>query len=175
VQAQSLGGGLSGQSLEKTIDPEVAAVLDSFYGAFLRQDAVTMGSLYHPQASFSDPVFPDIRGATVEYMWRMFCSETASFTLTYEILFADERKAQVEWVAGYKWQGRMIKNQVLSTLSLWDGLIVRQIDEFDFPVFARQAFGLKALVLGHTAHFRQKIQVKAKQRLNQFIIADSVQ
>jgi hypothetical protein len=64
---------------------------------------------------------------------------------------------------------------VLSTLSLWDGLIVRQIDEYNFPVFARQAFGVTAMVLGHTAHFRQKIQVKAKQRLNQFIIADSVQ
>jgi hypothetical protein len=165
--------GMGDASIERLIDPDVAAVLDTFYSAFARLDAQTMSGLYHESASFTDPAFPDLRGARIGYMWSMMCRRAKEFSLTYEILFAEERKAQVKWQAKYLYAGkRPVTNNILSTLSLWDGLIIRQVDEFDFALWSRQALGLPGLLAGNTQWFRRKVQVTANDQLNQFIIKD---
>jgi hypothetical protein len=162
---------LGAASIERDIDPEIAKVLSRFYDAFNCLDAKTMASLYHEQASFTDPAFPDLRGERIGMMWSMLCRRAKKFSLSYKILFADERKAQVEWQATYLYAGkRKVENHVLSTISLWDGLIVRQIDEFDFAKWSRQALGLPGLLAGNTEWLRRKVQVKAKDQLDQFII-----
>jgi SnoaL-like domain len=162
---------LGGASIQRETDPEIAKELSRFYDAFNELDAKTMAKMYHEQASFSDPAFPDLRGARIGMMWAMMCSRAKEFSLTYTILFADERKAQVEWHAKYMYAGkRKVENHVLSTISLWDGLIVRQIDEFDFPKWAKQALGLPGLLAGNTEWLRRKVRVTARDQLDQFII-----
>jgi hypothetical protein len=167
VEPVSLGG----SNIQRDTDPEIAKILAQFYDAFNSLDAKTMASMYHEQASFSDPAFPDLRGGRIGMMWAMMCRRAKNFSLTYKILFADERKAQVEWQANYLYGGkRKVENHILSTISLWDGLIVRQVDEFDFPRWAKQALGLPGLLAGNTEWLRRKVQVTAKEQLDQFII-----
>ena len=48
-----------------------------FYDAFAALDGAAMAACYHPQASFSDPVFPDLRGAEPGAMWRMLTAAAA--------------------------------------------------------------------------------------------------
>jgi SnoaL-like domain len=167
VEPVSLGG----SSIQRETDPEIAKILSQFYDAFNSLDAKKMASMYHEQASFSDPAFPDLRGERIGMMWGMMCRRAKNFSLTYKILFADERKAQVEWQANYLYGGkRKVENRILSTISLWDGLIVRQVDEFDFPRWAKQALGLPGLLAGNTEWLRRKVQVTARDQLDQFII-----
>jgi SnoaL-like domain len=167
VEPVSLGA----SHIVRETDPEIAKVLSKFYDAFNSLDARTMASLYHEKASFSDPAFPDLRGERIGMMWAMMCRRAKKFSLTYKILFADERKAQVEWQANYLYGGkRKVENHILSTISLWDGLIVRQVDEFDFPKWAKQALGLPGILAGNTEWLRRKVQVTAKDQLDQFII-----
>ena len=162
---------LGAAGIDRDIDPVVAATLSRFYDAFANRDAKTMASLYHEQASFTDPAFPDLRGERIGLMWTMLCSRAKNFSLTYTILFADERKAQVQWQAKYLYAGkRNVTNNILATISFWDGLIVRHIDEFDFPVWAGQALGLPGKIAGNTEWLRRKVQLKAGEQLNQFII-----
>jgi hypothetical protein len=162
---------LGAAGIDREIDPEIAKVLTKFYDAFKALDAKTMAGLYHEQASFTDPAFPDLRGERIGMMWTMMCRRAKNFELTYKILFADERKAQVEWQAKYLYAGkRPVTNNILATISLWDGLIVRHVDEFDFARWARQALGLPGLFAGNTEWLRRKVQVTAGDQLNQFII-----
>jgi SnoaL-like domain len=167
VEPLSLGA----SQIDRETDPEIAKLLAKFYDAFSALDAKTMASMYHEKASFTDPAFPDLRGERIGMMWTMMCRRAKNFSLTYKVLFADERKAQVEWQANYLYGGkRKVENHILSTISLWDGLIVRQVDEFDFPRWARQALGLPGLLAGNTEWLRRKVQVTAKDQLDQFII-----
>jgi SnoaL-like domain len=167
IQPLSLGAA----GIDKVIDPEVGNVLSQFYDAFNALDAKKMASFYHEQASFTDPAFPDLRGERIGMMWAMMCRRAKNFELTYKVLFADERKAQVAWEAKYLYGGkRKVTNHILSSLSLWDGLIVRQVDEFDFARWAKQALGLPGLLAGNTEWLRRKVQVTAADQLNQFII-----
>ena len=45
-----------------------AELLTGFYNAFAERDGAAMASAYHPDAQFSDPVFPDLRGPQVGAM-----------------------------------------------------------------------------------------------------------
>ena len=162
---------LGAAGIDREIDPEIGALLSRFYDAFANLDAKTMASMYHEQASFTDPAFPDLRGERIGMMWAMMCSRAKNFSLTYTILFADERKAQVQWQAQYLYAGkRKVTNHILATISLWDGLIVRHIDEFDFSAWASQALGLPGKIAGNTEWLRRKVQLTAAEQLNQFII-----
>ena len=38
-------------------------LIERFYGAFAEKDGAAMASCYAPDVRFSDPVFPDLRGA----------------------------------------------------------------------------------------------------------------
>ncbi len=157
--------------IEHIHDPEVQTFLENFYDAFSRRDAKTMAAMYHEKASFSDPAFPDIRGQRIGMMWKMMLGNAKNFSLTYKVLFADERKAQVEWQAKYLYAGKKsVTNNVLSTLSIWDGLIVRQVDEFDFAKWAKQALGITGMLAGNTEWLRRKVQQTASDKLDTYII-----
>ena len=47
------------------------SLIERFYGAFGRRDGAAMAACYAPDATFSDPVFPDLRGEEPGAMWRM--------------------------------------------------------------------------------------------------------
>ena len=50
-------------------------LIQRFYAAFDRRDGDAMAACYAPDARFSDPVFPDLRGDQPGRMWRMLTSQ----------------------------------------------------------------------------------------------------
>lgn len=147
------------------------ALIRRYFDAFARLDGEAMAACYHPAASFSDPIFPDLRGDRVGWRWRLLTRGAADMHLDYAIVFGDERKAQVEWEARYRFagSGRRVHNKALSTLAFWDDRIVRQVDEFDFWRWSRQALGVSGWLLGWSPAFRARVRHEARRQLDRFI------
>jgi hypothetical protein len=160
----------------------LSPVVGRFFEAFAASDWQTMARCYHDKASFSDPVYPDLREERIVYMWHQLlgAAETSklksgsnkahslnNLKLAYRVLFGDERKAQVQWTATYFYRNRLVTNQVLSTLAIWDDKIVRQVDEYNFWRWSRQALGLTGLAFGAMPWYQRSVQRSAQSRLEQ--------
>ncbi len=149
------------------------ALIRRFYDAFAALDGAAMVACYHDQISFSDPVFPDLRGTEPGAMWRMLTGAAArsgGMRLEYRIAYADERRAQVLWEADYLFRGgRRVHNRVRSTLTVWDDAIVRQVDEFAFWAWSRQALGVTGWLFGGLPPYRRAVQRAARTQLERFI------
>jgi ketosteroid isomerase-like protein len=164
-------------STEANDTPEVAearALVKRFYDAFAGLDIDAMLACLHPEITFSDPLFPNLRKGQVFEMWRMLLSSAArhpeDFQLSYEFVFIEDRKAQVHWQAQYRYGGRRkVQNKVLATLTFWDGKIVRHVDGFNFYAWGRQALGPLGLILGWSPKFRASVQAAAKKQLSAYM------
>jgi ketosteroid isomerase-like protein len=153
---------------------EARALVECFYESFGRLDSEAMLACLHPEITFSDPLFPNLRKDQVFAMWRMLIASAArhpeDFKLSYEFVFLEERKAQVHWQAQYRYGGRRkVHNKVLATLTFWDGKIVRHVDGFNFYNWGRQALGPLGLLMGWSAKFRASVQVAAKKQLSVYM------
>lgn len=143
-----------------------------FFHAQSLGDWQSMARCYHDQASFCDPLFPDLRSDRIVHRLYMLYSRESQQRirdpqLDFKIIFADERKVQVEWVHEYQQGERTIKNQGLSTLALWDDLIVRHVDEFKFADWAKQSLGIRGLFLGRLESFQRRVQRSARVQLDE--------
>ena len=117
------------------------AVLDRFYSAFQDRDWATMGACYHPDAHFSDPVFPDLDAAGVRAMWKMLLTNGTDLRIGFSVL------------------------EVVSSFEMKNGLILRQLDEFDFWKWSRQALGTPGLLLGWSPLIKNKVRATAAKGL----------
>lgn len=144
------------------------ALLHRWFDALARLDGESLAACYHPSASFSDPVFPDLRGARVGWRWRMLTRGATGMKLSYDILHGDERKAVVRWRACWRLagSGREVRNEVLSTFAFWDDRIVRQVDEFGFWRWSRSSLGLPGLLLGWIPALRRAATRRALAQLD---------
>lgn len=145
-----------------------STVVDRFFEALRRADVSVIDNCYHPQISYSDPLFEDLRGTRVALRWRMLLTQATSFSLEHSLVFADERKAQVQWTANYLLNGRSVRIPMLSTLAIWDDLIVRQVDEYDLWKYCRQTHGLTGTLLGGLQFFQKIIKRRARNELERF-------
>ncbi|NUP06062.1 MAG: nuclear transport factor 2 family protein [Polyangiaceae bacterium] len=149
-----------------------AQLIQKFYDAFQRRDAETMGSCYADDVHFSDAAFPDLRGERARNMWRMLCARAgADFTIEVGGVEGDARGGKAHWEAWYTFvrTGRKVHNVIDARFEIENGRIVRHVDTFDFPRWARQAFGPVGLLLGWTSFFRKKVQAQTDQLLTSFI------
>lgn len=145
---------------------ETRAALTRFYDAMARRDGDTMASRYAPAATFEDPVF-QLRGADIGKMWIGLMRRAREFSVAYTIAQAGQGWGTVEWTARYLYAGRhQVVNVIVSELHLEDGLIVRQVDQFDFPRWAAQALGTPGRLLGRFEFFRRAVSRKAAQGLS---------
>lgn len=144
-----------------------AELLTRFYEAFARRDAEGMIACYHPDAAFSDPVFPLLDHDGTAAMWRMLVGRAQDFSLTYEVV-SDDR---VAWVARYTFTrtGRSVVNRVTSQFGFRDGLILAQRDGFDFPAWLRQALGWKGALFGRTRLLQAAVRKQARKSLDAFL------
>src|SRR5215471_13599993 len=110
-----------------------AELITRFYAAFQRLDAETMAACYHPEASFSDPVFPDLRGSQIGMMWKMLCGRAKEFSVSFRDVTADELHGSANWTARYRYTktGRLVVNEIHAEFEFLDGFIFRHRDEFD--------------------------------------------
>ena len=56
-------------------------LIKRFYAAFAAHDGYTMASCYAPNATFSDPVFTDLKGEEPGAMWRMLTGRADDLTV----------------------------------------------------------------------------------------------
>lgn len=146
------------------------ALVERFYAAFDRRDYHIMAASYSPDARFSDPVFPQLVGPRIGLMWRMLCERAADLRVERGPVRAESDRASVEWQAWYTYSvtGRRVHNRIAATLTFEHGLIHRHHDGFDLYRWARQALGLKGLLLGWTPVVHRAIRRRASRTLDEF-------
>jgi ketosteroid isomerase-like protein len=148
-----------------------AVLIQGFYAAFQRRDHAAMAACYAPDATFSDPVFPDLRGRAVGAMWRMLCERGTDLRIEASGIEADAALGSAHWEAWYTFSatGRPVHNIIQASFRFRDGLIQQHSDSFDLYRWARQALGVKGLLLGWTPPVRRAIRAQAARALDGFI------
>ncbi len=145
--------------------PATQAV-EALVRAIAEQDRQALLACYHDSISYSSPLFPDLRKELVLDAWDLVYAGMESLTFEHEFVFADERKAQLAWRCTYLRDGRKVVFPGLSTFSLWDEKIVRQVDEWDFPSWARRQFGLKVWLFAWSKRFQRHCQDTAVAQIH---------
>jgi ketosteroid isomerase-like protein len=147
------------------------SVIQDFYAAFARRDGDAMAACYAPGATFSDPVFTDLRGTEPGAMWRMLTSQGKDLTVELVEHDAGDERGTARWIARYTFSrtGRPVVNDVRARFRFADGLIAEHVDEFSFHRWARQALGPPGLLLGWTPIVRSATRRQARASLDEFI------
>jgi ketosteroid isomerase-like protein len=142
-----------------------------FYAAFASHDASAMAECYHPDVSFSDPIFLMLKGAEAGGMWRMLVSRGKDLELTLLEASADDDGGCAKWEAQYTFSqtGRPVVNRIQAAFAFRDGLIVRHVDRFPFWKWSRQALGPLGLLLGWSWPLKAMVRKKAATSLAQFM------
>ena len=145
-------------------------LIERFYRAFDEGDGATMAACYAPDVRFSDPVFPDLRGAQAGAMWQMLTAGPGDLSIELLEHEAGETQGSAHWQARYTFTetGRPVLNDIHASFRFEDGLIVEHHDEFSFHRWARQALGPVGLLLGWTPLVRSAVRRKAAARLAEF-------
>lgn len=148
-------------------------LITRFHAAFAERDGAAMSACYAGNATFTDPVF-DLRGSDIGAMWRMLCSRAADLRVESSNLVAGADAGSADWQAWYTFSttGRPVHNLVHSRFRFANGLIVEQVDTFDFWRWSRQALGPMGLVLGWTPLVRNKVRANARVALDRFIASE---
>lgn len=147
-----------------------AETIDRFYRAFAARDGEAMAACYAPDARFTDPVFPDLRGEEPGAMWRMLCGRATDLRIEHRDVSADEERGSAHWEAWYTFAtGRKVHNVIEARFEFEDGKIVRHVDDFDFGRWSRQAIGIPAVLLGWTGLLQRKVRRTADGQLRAFL------
>ena len=150
---------------------EHAELITRFYTAFQDRDGAAMAACYHPDARFTDPVFPELCGWRIGAMWRMLTERGKDLRLEFSGVEADDASGEAHWEARYTFSGtgRKVHNVIDARFTFRDGLIATHDDRFDFYRWSKQALGPLGLLLGWTASVQGKVQGKAAKGLEDFI------
>jgi ketosteroid isomerase-like protein len=142
-----------------------------FYTAFQQKDFLTMQSCYHPQATFSDPVFPNLSSTEVKAMWQMLLSASKDLRVTFDNIVVKDNSATCHWEAWYTFSrtGRPVHNVIDAQMEFRDGLIFRHKDYFNFYRWSKQALGISGLLLGWTPIVSNKVRDTARRGLDKFM------
>ena len=153
-----------------------AELITRFYDAFCRLDYETMRSCYHPEAEFSDPVFPDLKGKQIGLMWQMLCVAAKEFTITFSEVTADDERGSAHWLARYRYSktGRIVVNDIHAEFAFRNGLIIRHRDNFDLHRWLSQALGAPGKFLGWLPPMQSKVRATAAAGLAKFSAANPV-
>lgn len=155
---------------------ENAQLITRFYDAFSRLDGDAMAACYHPEVCFSDPVFPDLKGARAGAMWKMLTSRAADLRVEASGIDADDTTGRAHWEAHYTFSasGNHVHNVIDATFVFRDGLIVEHTDVFDFHAWAKQALGFKGALLGWTSFLHNKVREGAGAQLDKYCAKHSI-
>jgi ketosteroid isomerase-like protein len=146
-------------------------VVQRLYRAIAARDGAAAASCYGPDARFSDPVFPDLRGREPGAMWRMLAERSDDLRVELLDHSLDGDRGAAHWVAHYTFSqtGRPVVNDIRGDMRIADGLIVEHHDDFDFHRWARQALGPAGLLLGWTPLIRSAVRRRARASLDEFM------
>lgn len=150
-----------------------AELITRFYSAFQRLDHAAMKACYHADATFSDPVFRDLRGPQVGAMWHMLCTAAKNFSLTFGDVEAEDARGSANWEARYSYSktGRNVVNRIHADFEFRDGLIFRHRDSFDLHRWMGMALGPVGTLLGWLPPMQAKVRTAAAAGLAKFCAA----
>ena len=151
------------------------ALISRFYEAFGRRDHAGMAACYSPDATFSDPVFRDLRGDEVRAMWRMLCERGTDLEIAFRDVSANGNRGSAHWDADYTFSatGRPVHNSIDASFVFTDGLIAEHTDRFSLWSWTRQALGPVGLLLGWSPPVRSKVRAQARENLDRFMAGDA--
>lgn len=143
--------------------------IESFYRAFQERDSETMAAVYHPDATFADPVF-ELKGGEIGDMWRMFCATGDDLQVDFSRPAADDSIGSARWEAMYTFKptGRPVHNVIDAAFVFEDGMVIAHTDVFNLASWARQALGLSGALFGRTGFMQKRIREQAKGQLARF-------
>jgi ketosteroid isomerase-like protein len=150
---------------------EHAELLNRFYMSFSAKKADEMCACYHPEVRFSDPVFPDLRGARAGAMWQMLCHRGKDLKLSFGEVEAEDAVGSAHWEAWYTFSGtgKHVHNVIDASFRFQDGLIIEHRDVFDLTAWCKQALGIPGMLFGGTGFLQGKVKAKADQGLDDWI------
>ncbi len=147
-------------------------VIEDFYQAFAALDAERMVAHYHDDITFEDPAFGELHGEKAKNMWRMLChsQKGKDFRVSASDIAFDGEMGIARWEAHYTFTqtGRRVHNIIHATFRFQGGKIIDHRDRFDSWRWARQALGLKGLLIGWTPFFRKGLQAQTARLLAKF-------
>ena len=147
-----------------------AELITTFYSAFAAGDHQTMARCYSDDATFSDPVCPDLDADGVRAMWEMFCTGGNDVKVAFSDVRADDTSGAAKWDAFYEFPktGRPVHNKITASFKFDGGLIVRHEDHFDFYRWSRMALGPAGIALGWSPAVKNKVRAQAGAQLRRF-------
>ena len=142
-----------------------------FYEAFEKKDYETMQAAYHDEASFSDPVFPDLSANEVKAMWKMLTTSAKDLKVTFHDVQAGDSQGTCRWEARYTFTGtgRKVHNIISAEFQFGEGKIIRHVDRFDFWRWSRMALGGPGILLGWSPYLLNAVRKKVRGRLMRFM------
>jgi limonene-1,2-epoxide hydrolase len=146
-------------------------LIHTFYACFQQLDADGMAACYHKNICFSDPVFPDLRGAEAVAMWKMLCTQAKGFELSFSDISANNMTGSAHWEARYDFTAtrRRVHNRIRAEFKFQDGKIIQHQDSFNFWKWSLMALGPVGLMLGWSPMLRKKVRQQAAKGLKKFI------
>jgi ketosteroid isomerase-like protein len=153
-----------------------AQTIERFYAAFAARDPEGMVALYHPDVTFSDPVFVGLRGDRARSMWRMLAERAKDLRIDYRGIEADGSAVRAHWEAWYTFSatGRQVHNVIDATFAFEGGRIKDHHDRFDLWRWAGMALGTKGKLLGWTPLVHRAIRKNAARGLDEWMVAHDV-
>lgn len=148
-----------------------SALITRFYESFAKADAEGMVSCYHDDIVFKDAAFGELKSGDAKDMWRMLIENSkGNLKITFYDVSADEKTGSANWIAEYVFSqtGRKVVNHIAAKFEFKNGKIVRHSDSFNLWKWARQALGLKGVILGWSSFFKAKIQKKTNLLLKNY-------
>lgn len=153
-------------------EPVTTDTITRLYSCFSRKDHEGMAACYQDDATFSDPVFRDLRGAQVKAMWRMLCERGgADLQVTFSDVRVDGGTGSARWEARYTFgrTKRKVHNVVSARFALHDGKIARHVDTFSLWRWTAMALGPTGLLLGWSPPVQSKVRAEAVKGLELFM------
>ncbi|WP_291118444.1 nuclear transport factor 2 family protein [Flavobacterium sp. UBA6135] len=147
-------------------------LISDFYTAFQQLDAKKMAACYHEDATFEDPAFGKLNYEEVCAMWKMLIERSnGHLKIEYSQIDANDNYGSVNWIAKYNFSktNRKVRNVIKAKFEFKNGLIYCHKDCFDLWKWSQMALGWKGYLFGWTSFMKRKIQLQAKNSLQQYL------
>jgi ketosteroid isomerase-like protein len=147
------------------------ALIHQFYTAFQQGNYTLMQSCYHDDATFSDPVFPNLSCRETRAMWQMLLTSAKDLKVSFTDIKGEANQGTCSWEAWYTFSrtGRPVHNRISAKFQFKDGKIFRHEDSFDLWRWSSQALGFTGILLGWSPIVKNKVQGTARKALDNFL------
>lgn len=151
-------------------------LIHQFYTCFKNKDYKGMQACYAPNAVFNDAVFKNLNSGQVKAMWQMLLTKGKDLSVEFNEVRVHGNEGSAHWDANYTFSatGNKVHNAINANFEFENGKILKHTDTFDFYRWAKQALGLKGLLLGWTPLLRQKVREQAMKNLNAFMATSNL-